>query len=499
MTDTMKSKKLPAWAGGVIVLLVAAIVALIGLLATSIAERRWEAQQPILVSQNIGQFESDNAVWGADYPREYDAYKKMGLDDTRTMYGGAVKRDYLEEDPRQVILFAKYGFSKHFFQARGHTLALDDIRETKRIKRPFNAGTCWTCKSPDVPRMMGKFGKEIDKATRKEGEKEETDPIKLIGLGAAKFYASNWHDLDKDMKHPIGCLDCHDPKTMKLRITRPALREGFAAMGRDIDKATHQEMRSLVCAQCHVEYYFKTDEAAGKKNYLTFPWSKGTSVEGMIEYYDTAGFKDFIHPISKVEVIKSQHPDWEMYSTGVHAYRKVSCSDCHMPYRSEGGMKFTDHHVQSPLLNIENSCAVCHRWSETELKTRVETIQTKVANARIKAEDALVAAHFDVAAAMEAKVADAELAPVRKMIRHAQFRWDYVAANNSMGFHSPQESMRILGDAVNNAQTARIHLARLIAAKGVIEAPKYPDISDRKKAMDTVKSFLAGTPPKLLP
>ncbi|MBC8373319.1 MAG: ammonia-forming cytochrome c nitrite reductase subunit c552, partial [Planctomycetes bacterium] len=163
------------------------------------------------------------------------------------------------------------------------------------------------------------------------------------------------------------------------------------------------------------------------------------------------------------------------------------------------GMKFTDHHVQSPLLNIENSCAVCHRWSETELKTRVETIQTKVANARIKAEDALVAAHFDVAAAMEAKVADAELAPVRKMIRHAQFRWDYVAANNSMGFHSPQESMRILGDAVNNTQTARIHLARLIAAKGVIEAPKYPDISDRKKAMDTVKSFLAGTPPKLLP
>ena len=499
MSNATKLKRLPGWAGGVIVLLVAAIVALVGLLAASIAERRREAQQPILVSRNIGQFESDNAVWGADYPREYDAYKKMKIDDTKTMYGGGFPRDYLDGDPRQVILFAGYGFSKDFLQARGHIYAVDDIKKTKRVKHPtdenpevYYPGTCWTCKSPDVPRMMGeKFGKEANA--------QETDPIKLIALGAAKFYASNWHDLKKDIKHPVGCLDCHDPKTMKLRITRPALREGFAAMGKDIDKASHQEMRSLVCAQCHVEYYFKTDKAAGKKNYLTFPWAKGTSVEGMIEYYDAAGVKDYVHPISKVEVIKCQHPDWEMYSTGVHAYRKVSCADCHMPYRSEGGMKFTDHHVQSPLLNIENSCAVCHRWSETELKTRVETIQTKVANARIKAEDALVAAHFDVAAAMEAKVADAELAPVRKMIRHAQFRWDYVAANNGMGFHSPQESMRILGDSINNAQTARIYLARLPATKGVTGPPKHPDISTRQKAVDVFTSFKDGKSPKLLP
>jgi nitrite reductase (cytochrome c-552) len=498
MSDANTTNKLPGWAGGLIILLIAAVVAVLGLLATSITERKWEAQQPILVSQNIGQFESDNAKWGADYPREFDAYKKMNIDTTKTKHGGGTPRDYLDADPRQVILFAGYGFSKDFLQARGHIYAVDDINKTKRVKHPtaenpdvYYPGTCWTCKSPDVPRMMGKFGKEADP--------NETDPIKLIGLGATKFYGTNWHVLKKDVKHPIGCLDCHDPKTMKLRITRPALREGFKAMGKDIDKATHQEMRSLVCAQCHVEYYFKTDKAAGKKHYLTFPWKKGTSVEGMIEYYDEAGVKDYVHPISKVEVIKCQHPDWEMYSTGVHAYRKVSCSDCHMPYRSEGGMKFTDHHVQSPLLNIANSCAVCHRWSEAELKARVETIQDKVANARIKAEDAIVAAHFDVAAAMEAKATDEELAPMRKLVRHAQFRWDYVAANNGMGFHSPQESMRILGDSINDAQTARIHLARLIAAKGVTAPPMHPDISDREKAMATVKLFQAGTPPKLLP
>jgi nitrite reductase (cytochrome c-552) len=469
------------------------------ILATSIGGRKQEALRPILVSQTIEPFESDNAIWGVDYPREHDAYKRMDVDDTKTLYGGAFPRDYLEDDPRQVILFAGYGFSKDFLQARGHTHAITDIIDSERSPetpnpaKPFPA-TCWTCKSPDVPRMMGKFGKAKNP--------DEKNPIKLINLGAADFYASDWHEMKKEMNHPIGCLDCHDPKTMKLRITRPALREGFAAMGKDIDKATHQEMRSLVCAQCHVEYYFKNDPKAKKKgNYLTFPWKKGTSVEGMIAYYDEIGFKDFIHPISKVEIIKCQHPDWEMYSTGVHAYRKVSCSDCHMPYRSEGGMKFTDHHVQSPLLNIANSCAVCHRWSEKELKTRVESIQTKVADARIKAEDALVAAHFDVAAAMEAKATDIELAPIRKLIRHAQFRWDYVAANNGMGFHSPQEAMRILGDSINNAQTARIHLARLLATKGVTVPPKHPDISDRKKADILRKSFIDkdGTPPKFLP
>jgi len=496
MSNETQTKKLPGWAGGLIVLLVAAVVALVALMATSIVERRWEAQQPILVSQNIGQFESDNAKWGADYPREYDAYKKMTDDETKTKFGGGFPRDYLKDDPRQVILFAKYGFSKDFLQARGHIYAVEDVIDSKRTpetanpEKPFPA-TCWTCKSPDVPRMMAKYGKEINA--------KEDDPIKLISLGAKKFYAASWHDLKKDITHPIGCLDCHDPKTMKLRITRPALREGFKAMGKDIDKVSHQEMRSLVCAQCHVEYYFKTDEAEGKKKYLTFPWDKGTSVEGMIEYYDDAGVKDFVHPVSKVNIVKCQHPDWEMYKTGVHAYRNVSCSDCHMPYRSEGGMKFTDHHVQSPLLNIENSCAVCHRWSEAELKSRVETIQTKVANARITAEDALVAAHFDVAAAMEAKATDDELAPIRKLIRHAQFRWDYVAANNGMGFHSPQEAMRILGDAINGAQTARIHLARLIAAKGVTAPPKHPDISTKEKASAVAKSFIDGTPPKLLP
>ena len=445
-----------------IVLLSAAVVVLLGILAVSIMERRWEAQRPALVLKPIQKWEPDNSKWGENYPLEYESYLKTRISDTQTKYGGAFPRDYLDADPYQVILFAGYGFSKDYLQGRGHYNAIADISKTKRIKPDKMPATCWTCKSTDVPRLMDEMGVE-------------------------EFYAANWHDLKNDVAHPIGCQDCHDPDTMNLRITRPALKEAFKAMGKDINDASHQEMRSLVCAQCHVEYYFKKEP----KNYLTLPWAKGTTVDDMIEYYDEIDFADYTHPISKTRIVKCQHPDYEMFKTGIHAYRGVSCSDCHMPYRTEGGTKFTDHYVQSPLLNISNSCSVCHRWSEEEIKTRVEMIQDKVMTAKLKAERAIVRAHFDVAAAMKAGVADDRLGEARRLIRHAQFRWDYVSANNGAGFHSPQESMRILGDSVNQAQQARLNLTRLLAEKGISTETKYPDISTREKAMGVVKEFLA--------
>lgn len=468
MTNPNSDKKeirIPLWAGGVIVIITAAVVAGLGLLSVSVMERRWESQRPQMVVKPIADFEPNNAVWGENWPREYETYKKTAISHTQTMYGGSVPRDYLDADPYQVVLFAGYGFSKDYKQARGHYWAVEDVKHTKRIKTPFNPATCWTCKSTDVPRMMNK-------------------------MGVKEFYASNFHDLTGEIIHPIGCQDCHDPKTMQLRITRPGLIEGFAHGGTEISQATHQQMRSLVCAQCHVEYYFKTDEAAGLKNYLTFPWQKGTSVEAMIEYYDAVEFSDWVHPVSKTPIIKAQHPDYELYVTGIHAYRGVSCADCHMPYFTEGGMKFTDHHVQSPLLNIANSCAVCHRWSEDEIRQRVEGIQTKVRDTKLKAEKAIVEAHFDVAAAMKAGADDGELKPLRQMLRHAQFRWDFVSASNGMGFHSPQESMRILADAIDQAQQVRVLTSQLLAKLGVKDAAVYPDLSSREKAVKAVEVYL---------
>src|SRR5690606_35551098 len=130
----------------------------------------------------------------------------------------------------------------------------------------------------------------------------------------------------------------------------PALLEAFENAGKDINKVSHQEMRSLVCAQCHVEYYFDKKIVEGVE-YLKFPWDKGMTVEAAEAYYDSIGFSDWTHSISKAPMLKAQHPGYEIYLTGTHASRGISCADCHMPYMSEGGQKFTNHHIQSPLNN----------------------------------------------------------------------------------------------------------------------------------------------------
>ncbi len=468
------SSGFPLWAGLALAGLLVVVVALLGLLAVSIMERRWETQRPALIVKPIAQWEPNSAAWGQNYPVEYESYLRTRITDTETKYGGSYPRDYLAADPYLVILFAGYGFGADYRQGRGHYYAIQDVTGTKRIKRPFNAATCWTCKSTDVPRLMSQ-------------------------MGIKEFYAANFHDLTKEVTHPIGCQDCHDPQTMKLQITRPALKEALAGLGRDINTATHQEMRSLVCAQCHVEYYFRTDENTGLKNYLVFPWNKGLTVEEILAYYDGLDFSDYVHPISGTPIIKAQHPDYELYLTGIHSFRNVSCADCHMPYHTQGGVKYTDHHVQSPLLNIANSCAVCHRWSEEEIRSRVEAIQTKVEIARLAAEEVLVQAHFDVVAAVQAGAASGDLGEMRKLLRRAQFRWDFVAANNGMGFHSPQESMRVLGDAARLAQEVRVQAARLLAKRGITEPPKYPDISTRQKAWEVTQTFVSGPGIKLLP
>jgi nitrite reductase (cytochrome c-552) len=258
-------------------------------------------------------------------------------------------------------------------------------------------------------------------------------------------------------------------------------------------------MRTLVCAQCHVEYYFgnnpgdnegKDPTFAGKGRYLVFPWDEGMSAEEIEEYFEKRGeFYDWVHPVSGAHMVKMQHPDYEMFSTGIHAYRDVSCADCHMPYRTEGGVKYTNHHIQSPLLDISSSCGVCHRWSEAQVTARVESMQTKHMNLKFIAEDAIMYAHFDVAACMEAGASDGDLADMRDMLWRAQMRWDYVSANNGAGFHSPQESARILGGAIDLAQKVRLLAVRVLAKHGYTDPVSYPDVSTRQKALAVITAF----------
>ncbi|MFZ4621474.1 MAG: ammonia-forming cytochrome c nitrite reductase subunit c552 [Bacteroidota bacterium] len=429
-----------------------AVVFLFGLFGASIMERRQEAYLQYQMVKPIADWEPRNEVWGENYPREYETYKSTAESTYLSKYGGNKKRDLLEEDPLNVVLWAGYAFSRDYNQARGHYYAIKDIRNTLRTGIPQPA-TCWSCKSPDVPRIMAK-------------------------MGPAQFYKSHWDSLGHEIVNNIGCQDCHDPKTMNLRITRPALAEAWQRQGKDINNATRQEMRSLVCAQCHVEYYFK-----GKtEKYLTFPWDKGFSADQMEAYYDSVGHVDFVHKLSKAPILKAQHPDYELYRTGIHAERGVSCADCHMPYKNEGGVKFTNHKIGSPLENISQSCQVCHRESEQTLTKNVNDRQDKIAELKKLAETAIVSAHVEAAAAYTAGADSVELVPALTLIRHAQWRWDWVSAANAVGFHSPLEAARVLGTSIQKAEEARRFITMVLIKHHASPVVPFPDLSTKAKA-----------------
>jgi len=455
ISDQIKEKP---WLGWAIFFCTIIIVFFLGLLASSIIERRTEAIFAYTPKVEYTQWEPRNEVWGQNFPRQYNRYMQTADTSFASKYNGGTMRDMLAEDPRLVVLWAGYAFSKEYSQGRGHYYAINDIQNILRTGAPLEGqkspqpNTCWTCKSPDVPRVMQE-------------------------VGIAEFYKGSWETRGAEIMNFIGCADCHDAQNMNLRITRPALIEAYDRRGLDINKVSHQDMRSLVCAQCHVEYYFQGDD-----KYLVFPWDKGFTVENVEEYYDSYTFKDWTHSISKTPMLKAQHPDFEIFNSGIHAQRGLSCADCHMPYMNEGGQKFTDHKIQSPLNNVANTCQVCHREETPKLIANVYERQDKIKQNRDKLEELLVRAHVEAGKAWELGAKENEMQAILQDIRHAQWRWDFVAASHGGSFHSPIECSRIISTGIDIAQESRIKLARLLASYGYNKEVPYPDIDTKEKA-----------------
>ncbi|MBM3813345.1 MAG: ammonia-forming cytochrome c nitrite reductase subunit c552 [Acidimicrobiia bacterium] len=415
-------------------------------LLMNITERKQEAQQTYLPLAHIHEDTVDPAEWGKNFPRQYDGYMRT-VDTQRTKFGGSEAFQRLDEDPRLRRIFAGYAFALDFREDRGHYYSLKDQDETERTKKRNQPGSCLHCHASVIPAYRKAGGGDIMKGFEEICQKPFSEARKLV-------------------THPVVCLDCHNPKTMALEVNRPGFINGIKAFKKSQGignydpntMATRQEMRSYVCGQCHVEYYF-----AGEKKLVTYPWSKGLKVEEIEAYYDEVGFSDWKHAETGAGVLKAQHPEFELWSQGIHARSGVACADCHMPYKREGAMKVSDHHVRSPMLNVERACLVCHPFSAEEMKTRVEIIQQRNARLLIQAEDALLALYDEVKAAQSAGVADGPLDSARKLQRKAQFRVDFVNAENSTGFHAPQEAARILGEAIDYARQGQLAAARLAA------------------------------------
>ncbi|MDR7418990.1 MAG: ammonia-forming cytochrome c nitrite reductase subunit c552 [Armatimonadota bacterium] len=411
---------------------------LIGGLLVTIAVRQQEARQTFFRVVEVQDDEPNPAVWGRNFPNQYEAYVRTERTSDYVKYspygryGGSESFDKLKQAPDLKVIFAGNAFSVEYREEQGHLQAVRDVQTTKRLG-DAKPGTCMTCKSSDVPRLMKT-------------------------IGAAQFYATPMKELvaKHDIKHPISCADCHDARTMALRVTRPAFVEAMRTRGVDVARASRQEMRTYVCAQCHVEYYFRGQQ----EKYLVFPWAKGLTIDSIEAYYDEIKFSDFEHKITKAPMLKMQHPEYELWSTGIHARSGVGCADCHMPYKRVGAVKITDHWIRSPLTNIANTCMTCHRQTEAEMRARVLDAQERTFRLMKQAESALVDAIRAIEKAMADGVKDEGLAEARAFHRRAQARWDFISAENSMGFHSPQEAVRVLGDAIDYARRAEIAALR---------------------------------------
>ncbi|MCH4156940.1 MAG: ammonia-forming cytochrome c nitrite reductase [Muribaculaceae bacterium] len=453
------AKKLKAWQGWLIYGGSLVVVFVLGIIVSSLIERRSEVASIFNNRQTkMSGIVTQNEKFKVDFPNEYESWKATEDTTFKSEFNGNAQHDDLASHPAEVIFWAGYAFSRDYASPRGHYHALEDMRNTLRTGTPFTRdqniqpGTCWTCKSPDVPRYMKEHG-------------------------IANFYKAKWSDLGAEIVNPIGCSDCHDPATMNLRISRPALIEAFKRQGRDITKASQQEMRTLVCAQCHVEYYFKGD---GK--YLTFPWDKGLTVENIEAYYDSLNYSDFVNPISRTPILKAQHPGYETTRMGIHAQRGVSCADCHMPYKSEGGIKYSDHQIMSPLAHIDRTCQTCHRQDAEVLRQNVYDRQRKCEEIRDKLETELCKAHLEAQFAWNHGATQQEMQPVLKLIRQSQWRWDFGVASHGAAFHAPQEIMRILGNGLERALQARLAIAKIVAKHGFTGDIPLPDVSTKEKA-----------------
>jgi nitrite reductase (cytochrome c-552) len=402
--------------------------------------------QPLV---EIAPMEPDSAVWGVNFPNQYDTFLMTKDNNTDTAFGGSSAFSWLERDPRQKILFAGMAFSKEYNDDRGHMWSLYDVRNTDRLNLDLSnpartPGTCYSCKSSDNPGLWDR-------------------------LGAEAYAAMSFVELGEYITEPIGCANCHDSETMRLIVTNPALEAALERQGKDWRTFTRQEMRTVVCANCHVEYYF-----AGDGKLLVFPWDKGLKVEDMLVYYEEIGFRDWTYPETDTPMLKAQHPEYEFFASGsTHYNAGVACADCHMPYVRDGAGKYSTHNVRSPLLNPEAACGQCHTNVEYVVN-RVNQIQQQVAATKIAAEDAIIDAINAIKAANANPRADQELLDqARKLHREAQFMWDYVSAENSTGFHNPEYALEILAKSINTARQAQMLAAQSVNDMSLLETGTY--------------------------
>jgi nitrite reductase (cytochrome c-552) len=510
-----------------VTLLAAVATAAIAWVLVTMFGHKQDAQRSFARVAEINEVSTDPSPWGLNWPHHYDQYKMTAGD---KFYGGssALPESKLEQSPWLKRLYAGYAFSIDYREARGHAYMLYDQVVTERVNQRPQAGACLHChasptvlyrqvglealgKPCDEAVLAGDFNMEaVTKGFQVLSQKPYHEVLEMLTQvpdgtnGDAKnaFESPPVGGFNTEKKveghfnmsqaHPMSCIDCHDPQSMALRITRPGFMQGIADLANSdqplphlpsVEKwrrgnrkqpydpnesATRHEMRSFTCAQCHVEYY------CAPKDVLEFPWANGLRAEDLEQHWaekkfpDGSEFSDYVHTETGTPLFKVQHPEFELWSQGTHARAGVSCADCHMPYERVGAMKLSNHNVQSPMENINHACQNCHHVSEKDLLERVDTIQSRTKELMERSAVAMTDMLDAIVECKTAGATDEQLVEIRLLQRKSMWRLDYISSENSRGFHAPQESARILGESIDfsrQAQAAALKLMRTLKPK----------------------------------
>lgn len=331
-----------------------------------------------------------------------------------TTFGGSVPIDYLEKYPELRSFYDGYGFSIEYLRARGHVYALEDVIHTKR---PQAAASCFACKSPDY--------------------------LKLVTEEGTKAHSMTFEEATPRMSNTISCYDCHENTPGVINISRGHFTTGLTHLEKEF------KPKDMVCGQCHVEYYLAPDTKE-----VTLPWHNGLGTDGMIQYFDSIEYSDWIHPTTNSPLLKAQHPEFETFNGSLHAGFNLSCTDCHMPQlEGESGGIIKSHHWTSPLKTVEQSCLGCHQSdTSSSLIARVEGVQAgveqKMNEASLVIQELISELERET---ITQTVSNEILDEARYKHRVAQFKWDFVFVENSEGFHNKALALKELEDAIRIA------------------------------------------------
>lgn len=353
----------------------------------------------------------DPELWRTLYPVHLASYLQGRDHDANTQH------DRLAENPFRARAWAGMAFALEYNAPRAHYYAQTDQRSSRRTQERNQPAGCIHCHAAEAPALT-----------------EE--------LGWDNLNAMSYDDVAGRVHHGSSCADCHQPGTMALTVTRPALRHALESQGIDPDSAAPQQMRDYVCAQCHVEYFF-----SGEGNELVLPLTNGLTLGSIEGFYEALDFSDWTHAETGAGLVKMQHPNYELHSQGPHAAVGVTCVDCHMPRVQFQGSQITDHWIRSPMQQVRQACMNCHRGDAERLTQRTRGLQQSTDDLLAVTEAGLSGLMDALAAVQASDPEHPALAAARLAHRQAQMRWDFVDADASRGLHAAAEAARLLNEA----------------------------------------------------